>query len=119
MFTFLKSHSKCIFFYLDDPVLSEYQVAEDNDGTTVYYTILEDIPDSIEDPNVLSLDSNELLTDNVLYLSINNEQDSNTVDSEDIEEIKPSLTFSESGFEEITLPNGTRAYLKNEPKIGK
>lgn len=105
-----------MFYWIDDPVLSELQLTENNDGNSVYYTIIEDIPDSIDEPNVLNLDNNELLYgDNVFYLSIQNEQEQNTIDNEILEDIKSSLTETDL---EITLPDGTRAYLKNDTNIG-
>lgn len=91
---------------------------EDSNGTTVYYTILEDTADNIEDPNVLNIDNSELLGDNVFYLSVDNEQEQTCANEQDeeVEDISP--TFSDPVFEEITLPDGTHAYLKNETNIG-
>lgn len=83
---------------------------EDSDGTTVYYTILEGT-DSIDENNVLSIDSQSILSDNVFYLSFDNNSDQLAIINDEI------ISEENEEVEEITLPDGTHAYLKSE--IGK
>lgn len=106
---------KIAIIYSDDPVLSDLHYSEDSNGTTIYYTILEDGSDNAGDVNVLSTDNSEFLGDNVLYLSFENEQEQSLVEQD---EENDESNLQESIFEQITLPDGTQAYLKNEA-VGK
>lgn len=65
---------------------------------------------------MLNTDNNEILGDNVLYLSFENAQEQAVVEQDEENE---DSNLQESIFQQITLPDGTHAYLKNEHTIGK
>lgn len=91
-----------------DPVLSEVHYTEDSNGVpTVYYAICEK---SLEDGSLLT-DSQEVLGDNVFFLSFENEE-------QPVRDSNDDASLENPVFEEIMLPDGTHAFFKNEPNTG-